>query len=102
MAVTGKMVLLAGKQPQQSTKVRGQKMCGQNSEPHPGLAGVEGGSRSVRDKVRKTDGWPGQKGPGCGAEEFRLYSSSNQESRGALNGGVSLRIISGRNFHPVV
>lgn len=91
----GKTVFLAGKRPQQSSKVRRQKTCGPHSEQHAGLSWAEE-SEGKLQKIkleRETDEGSGQKGPGSGAEEFRFYSSSKQEPRGSLNRGVTLRIL---------
>ena len=64
-------------------------------------AGFSGGVRIKAvwdDDGRRDRWWPGQRGPGSVADEFRFHSFSRQEPQGFLHRGVTLRILLERRF----
>lgn len=73
-------------------------LSAQRAAPRAGFSGGVGIKAVWDEDGRRDRWWPGQRGPGSVADEFRFHSFSRQEPQGFLRRGVTLRILLKRQF----
>lgn len=73
-------------------------LSAQRAAPRAGFSGGVGIKAVWDEDGRRDRWWPGQRGPGSVADEFRFHSFSRQEPQGFLHRGVTLRILLERQF----